>query len=303
MLQTLGEVCERTGFLVHSYVLMPNHYHLLLETTEPNLVAGMKWFQGTYTQRFNARHRLKGHLFQGRYKAIPVSTDDHEYFRVVSDYIHLNPARAGLWAGDRRRLADYPWSSFVPFVCGRKLPVWLVRKRVFAALELADEGVSARARYRAYLERRAAEVAGGQLTDADEEEWRSVRRGWYIGDEAFGEQLQERIDLAVRGRRRDSYRAEGLRRHDERAAEEALQRACETLNVTVNSVYALRQNDPLKQAIAWWVKSRTVIPDRWICERLEMGNRVNVSRAVRAFRQASDATRRRLRARLYKCTD
>ena len=66
MLETLLETCERTGFLLHSYVLMPNHYHLLLETPEPNLVAGMKWFQGTYTQRFNVRNRLSGHLFQGR---------------------------------------------------------------------------------------------------------------------------------------------------------------------------------------------------------------------------------------------
>ena len=57
-LATLGEMCGRTGILIHSYVLMSNHYHLLTETPEPNLVAGMQWFQGTYTQRFNARHRL-----------------------------------------------------------------------------------------------------------------------------------------------------------------------------------------------------------------------------------------------------
>jgi len=63
-LATLAEMCARTGILIHSYVLMTNHYHLLLETPQPNVVAGMKWFQGTYTQRFNARHRLSGHLFQ-----------------------------------------------------------------------------------------------------------------------------------------------------------------------------------------------------------------------------------------------
>jgi len=55
-LGTLGQMCARSGLRVHSYVLMSNHYHLLVETPEPNLVAGMKWFQGTYTQRFNARH-------------------------------------------------------------------------------------------------------------------------------------------------------------------------------------------------------------------------------------------------------
>jgi hypothetical protein len=80
---------------VHSYVLMTNHYHLLVETPARHLVAGMKWFQGTYTQRYNHAHRLVGHLFQGRYKAIPIEAEEPEYFRLVSDYIHLNPARAG----------------------------------------------------------------------------------------------------------------------------------------------------------------------------------------------------------------
>src|SRR6059058_422292 len=95
-LKTLGEACEKTGWVVHAYVLMSNHYHLLLETPEANLVAGMKWLQGTYTQRNNSRHELRGHLFQGRYKAIVVDGEEESYFQVVSTYIHLNPARAKL---------------------------------------------------------------------------------------------------------------------------------------------------------------------------------------------------------------
>ncbi len=98
-LATLADMCGRTGARVHSYVLMSNHYHLLMETPEPNLVAGMKWFQGAYTQRFNARQRLSGHLFQGRYKAIPVDAERPEYFRIASDYIHLNPARTAAGPG------------------------------------------------------------------------------------------------------------------------------------------------------------------------------------------------------------
>src|SRR5438552_19078513 len=93
--ETLGEACERTGWRVHAWVLMNNHYHLLLETPEANLVAGMQWLQGTYTQRCNARHQVRGHLFQGRYKAVPVEAGTDTYFQVVSTYIHLNPARAG----------------------------------------------------------------------------------------------------------------------------------------------------------------------------------------------------------------
>ena len=74
---------------------MKNHYHLLLETPKGNLVAGMKWLQGTYMQRYNVRHALCGHLFQGRYKALLIEPEGI-YLQVVSTYIHLNPARAGL---------------------------------------------------------------------------------------------------------------------------------------------------------------------------------------------------------------
>ena len=68
-IKTLGEACARNQVVVHAWCLMGNHYHLLLETPQGNLVGTMKWFQGTVTQRYNARHKLWGHLFQGRYKA------------------------------------------------------------------------------------------------------------------------------------------------------------------------------------------------------------------------------------------
>ncbi len=71
-LVTLGEVCEKTGWQVQALCLMPNHFHLVLETPQPNLVAGMKWFLGTYTARFNRRHKVFGHLFSGRYKSLIV---------------------------------------------------------------------------------------------------------------------------------------------------------------------------------------------------------------------------------------
>jgi REP element-mobilizing transposase RayT len=70
-LSCLEEVCGKTGWWVHAYVLMGNHYHLLVETPRSNLVAGMKWLQGTFTQRFNSRHQVFGHLFRGRYKRGP----------------------------------------------------------------------------------------------------------------------------------------------------------------------------------------------------------------------------------------
>ena len=68
-LKTLAETCQKTGFQVHAYCLMRNHFHLVVETPNANLVAGMAWLQSTFTIRLNHRHKLFGHVFSGRYKA------------------------------------------------------------------------------------------------------------------------------------------------------------------------------------------------------------------------------------------
>src|SRR5688572_16713007 len=104
-LASLGQACGRTGWRIHAFVLMGNHYHLLVETPEPNLVKGMHWLQCTYTARFNRRHRLAGHLFQGRYKALVVDPQERHDLLTLSDYIHLNPVRARLLGEGRP--ADY----------------------------------------------------------------------------------------------------------------------------------------------------------------------------------------------------
>jgi len=85
---TLGEACAKTGWQVHAYVLMPNHFHVVVETPQPNLVAGMKWLLGTYTSRFNRRHKLFG---------------------------HLNPARAKLVVADAP-LKSFAWSSWPAYL-------------------------------------------------------------------------------------------------------------------------------------------------------------------------------------------
>ncbi|WP_136065932.1 transposase [Pontiella sulfatireligans] len=105
-LDTLEEACDRCGWKVHAFALMGNHYHLLMETPEANLVDGMRWFQGTYTQRFNSLHKVWGHLFQGRYNALLVDSDG-DYFSAVATYIHLNPARARCFDLENGKLTDY----------------------------------------------------------------------------------------------------------------------------------------------------------------------------------------------------
>src|ERR1041385_7372492 len=82
---TLGEACQKTDWQVHAYCLMRNHFHLVLETPRANLVAGMQWFLGTYTARFNRRHKYCGHLFSGRYKALLVDSSSSGYLKSRSE--------------------------------------------------------------------------------------------------------------------------------------------------------------------------------------------------------------------------
>jgi putative transposase len=92
--RTLAEATALQGWRVHAYVVMRNHYHVALETPQPNLVAGMHWLQGTLATRFNRFRQEHGHLFQGRYHALLIE-DTAALGRVV-DYIHLNPVRRSI---------------------------------------------------------------------------------------------------------------------------------------------------------------------------------------------------------------
>jgi putative transposase len=124
-LATLEEACRKTEWEVHAYCLMSNHFHLVIETPNPNLVVGMKWMLGVYTKRFNIRHKLCGHLFAGRYKALIVEGSGDGYLQTVCDYVHLNPVRAKLLKPEQA-LETFKWSSYP--LClqpPKKRPGWL----------------------------------------------------------------------------------------------------------------------------------------------------------------------------------
>ena len=200
-LETLGEVCGRTGWKIHAYVLMSNHYHWLLETPRANLVAGMRWFQSCYTARYNRRHRKVGHLFQGRYKAMLVEPAQSAYFATVADYIHLNPARVRLPARRGGGVKTYRWSSLPCYLASpRQRPVWLEVSRVLGELGLQDKPGDRRT-YGRRLEERAREGLKA-------EQLQQVRRGWLLGSEAFRDQVLDWMEKkAPRARSKSSPRA------------------------------------------------------------------------------------------------
>lgn len=118
-LSYLEELIIRYHVKIHTYCLMDNHYHLLIETPEANLIKAMHTLNTSYTVYFNRRSKRNGHLFQGRYKSILVQAD--EYLHHLSRYIHLNPVRAN----QVRDPGDYIWSSYRFFISEGKIPSWL----------------------------------------------------------------------------------------------------------------------------------------------------------------------------------
>jgi len=105
-LRVLCSVVKRYHFILHTYCLMNNHYHLLIETPYANLSRGMRQLNGLYTQRFNRKHQRIGHLFQGRYQAILVDKDN--YLLELSRYVALNPVRAKIVKDPK----DWRWSAY-----------------------------------------------------------------------------------------------------------------------------------------------------------------------------------------------
>jgi REP element-mobilizing transposase RayT len=297
-LHTLGESVEQTGWRVHAYVLMRNHYHLLLETPEPNLVAGMKWLQQTYTQRFNARHKRSGHLFQGRYKSIPVDAEETESVQRISAYIHLNPFRAGLCEGPHGvELAAYRWSSYPGYLSpASQRPTWLETERVLASMGLADCPRDRR-RYRLLMEERMAYERAAENAAGVKAAYKDLRRGWYVGNAEFGEWLLERLTG-----HEEQLTGEQRRDHGEAEAERLLRRGLTVLGFSLEDVMMWPSVDVRKQSLAWLLKTRTTVGMAWIADRLCLGHRSNASRAVSRFRTSQGREERKWRRKMSQCT-
>jgi REP element-mobilizing transposase RayT len=167
-LSVLGRTVSLYGWRLHAYVLMGNHYHLLVETPEPTLSRGMRDLNGVTTQRFNRRHGRTGHLFEGRFKAILVEREVH--LLEVARYVVLNPVRVGL----ARSAASWPWSSFKATAGLAEGPEWL--ETAWTIEQFGRRPAEARRRYVAF-------VAEGKTSGYDP--WSHLHGQVFLGSEAF----------------------------------------------------------------------------------------------------------------------
>lgn len=170
-LSTLAWVVERFGWICHAYCLMDNHFHLLIETPDPNLSRGMRQLNGVYTQKFNRTHRKVGHLFQGRFKAILVERDS--YLLELARYVVLNPVRAKMVKVAER----YVWSSYRPTLGLDPVPPGLSVGWLLA--QFAKTKPVARQRYAAFVQ-----AGMGQPSP-----WDSLKGQVLLGSESFVEKM------------------------------------------------------------------------------------------------------------------
>ena len=148
-LGALEEMSDRFEVDICAFVLMSNHYHLLIRTNQKNLSKSMQWLGTTYTRRFNLKHLRSGHLFQGRFKSTLVQND--AYLMQLSCYIHRNPLRAGL----TKRLADYRWSSYRTYAYKARRIRWLNTDLILSQLNAKDSNKAYRAKVQKYSEEEA----------------------------------------------------------------------------------------------------------------------------------------------------
>lgn len=143
-LNLLLQVAQKYNWLCHAYCLMPNHYHLLIETVDGRLSSGMRHLNGVYTQRFNRRHQRCGHLFQGRFKSVLVEKE--AYLLELARYIVLNPVRAGLV----KHPSEWKWSSYPDTMRANKQSPLLSRKWILS--QFSDKHDEACRQYRDFVD-------------------------------------------------------------------------------------------------------------------------------------------------------
>jgi hypothetical protein len=248
---------------------MPNHFHLVVETPRGGLVAGMKWWLGTYTLRFNRRHRVFGHLFSGRYKALIVDGSGSGYLKTVCDYVHLNPVRAGLVKSDER-LSAYVWSSWPEYLKAptRRWP-WLRVDRLLGEYRIPKDNPAGRRRLEEALEARRQAEDGG--------EFNAIRRGWFLGDQERKEELLVQMGAGMKEHHGGAERRESAEELAERMVREGLRR----LGWEEEELTRRHKGDVEKVALAKQLRKETTVTLKWIARRLGMGSASMVAHCLR----------------------
>jgi len=278
--RVLDEAAQRFAWRIHAYVIMSNHFHLGVELGEPNLSEGMKWLQGTWIRRYNSFRRLVGRPFQGRYKALVVAPG--HAFGQVCHYIHLNPVRAGIC--EARAVSSYQWSSLPKFTVAKRSG-WL--DPVTVLLESGDlrDSPTGWKNYLRYLEFLATdELAKKELVAG------RMSRGWCVGDRAFRNEMRKvLVERGAAVERFGGLEPAEVQAERSHAWEEQLQVLARRAKITLSALPSAKSH-PNKAMLAAAMKASHSVSNRWLAERLAMGQPASASQFAR--RWMLDPTRR-----------
>ena len=278
--RTVADMVRHYHVVCHAWVLMDNHYHLVVETPTPNLSRALRHLNGVYTQRFNRGHGRVGHLFQGRFKAILIEKETH--LLELCRYVVLNPVRAG--AVTHPRL--WRWSSYRATVGEESAPPWLHTDWLLA--QFGTTVSAARAGYRRF-------VADGLEPSASP--WSQVRGQIYLGSDRFLEQVAQRItgpdgpEIPVSQRRPGRPRVEAL-----------LVAIAEAYHVDVQALLAPTRRPSEARQVALYAARRVAGTDLTEVARQFGLGYAGVSRRVAAV-EAKLLTDHRYRARVQALLD
>lgn len=263
---TLFDCCSRFGWRLLAYVVMPNHYHCCVKTEDANLAIGMQWFQSTFANRFNRLVHDRGHVFQGRYKALVVE-EGSSVLRVVN-YVHLNPVRAGLETIER--LKRYSYSSFPKYFV-KKHPACLDAKDWLAEvgdLKPTPAGMSC------YHKSLKTMIESDPRKRSDL--YKELCRGWYVGTREGRKALLKDIETGKLAKGRPDL----LYGFGETRAEVLLQEGLRHLGKTERELVSDRKLASWKVVLASWIKLQCGVSNRWFSENLHMGNVYSISKAI-----------------------
>ena len=261
-LKALAETAQRFEWRIFAYVLMRNHFHLAIETPQPNLVDGMHWLQSTVATRFNRFRQERGHLFQGRYQSILI--EDFSALARVVDYIHLNPVRAKVIAAEQ--LGNYRWSSLFRFL--REKPrTGLSAQNWLQARGNWNDDSEGWAGYRRYLE----ELASSEAEQA-EKGLVGLSKGWAIGTPSWRRTLAQEHAHQALSPGLERQQVEELKRF---AWESRLDAALAKIGKNRGDIETTPRSNPWKLKVASDLRSIGV-PVVWIATHLKLGKASSV---------------------------
>jgi len=266
--KALFEACERSGWVLHAWCIMGNHFHLALETPEGNLSEGMRLLQSAFANRFNRVRRTRGRLFQGRFKSLHV--EDRERMAWLCHYIHLNPVRARICTVPE--LKNYRWCSSWFWRRAKSRPRFLNLQTCLDGAGALGDTRAGWMRYERYLSWLSAEKPEQKRMAFDR-----MSRGWALGTDTYKKDL---LEEHRRGRVQLRLEQKEAREARQLQWEARLERCLKVLGKTAESASREAKSAAWKVAIAAHMKQRLMCTNAWLAGKLNMGVLYAVSRYV-----------------------